>query len=495
MLPNVNLTTLEQLLSSPSVVENIRFDQKAGSIPAKNAALTEGYHLYVEFGLNLKIAAAEDDASAIKYLRTIETFAAIGEQAAQLSKARILEINSERIHFLIESPNNQDGMRRLLTLAYSVVNVAYEKLSPIAGDSWAGCKATADHGKAVILISDIGGGSVVSLGNVANRPAKRLALPEGVKAGHLAMPENLMPTVFNLEAWKGWKQLYLLEPSEALRSSVETEKRASLGKFHYDHVERKKIEFGGQTFYDSFAKNASFSPVKIQGFCLRADLDGFSRQVEEAFSGGYQAVIKLVAQFYQLLELPAAFTSKFRSGRTLVFPWAGDCATVVVLPNPGETFSKVRETIPATSSLTWHRLSEGEKRFLDSMGTARWAVGVAAGDGDDGNEGRMLVTDIRAQGRTFKVVAGWAARRSSDAYQLDGIKGTETVVPEPDYQGLAEFWKDAFNPIPECSSYRKATKSALERAEQKALEACARPNPVVISSGISVPAPRSYFGK
>lgn len=495
MSPKINLTSLEQLLSSPSVVENVHFDQKAGAIPSRNAALTEGYHLYVEFGLNLKIAAAEDDASAIKYLRTIETFAAIGEQAAQLCKARILEINAERIHFLVESPHNHEGMRRLLTLAYSVVNVAYEKLAPIAGDSWAGCKATADHGKAVILISDIGGGSVVSLGNVANRPAKRLAQPEGVKAGHLAMPENLMPTVFNLESWKGWKQIYLLEPSEVLRRNVETEKRASLGQFHYDHVERKKIEFGGQTFYDSFSKNASFSPVKIQGFCLRADLDGFSRQVEDAFASGQQAVIKLVAQFYQLLQLPAAFTSKLKSGRTLIFPWAGDCATVVVLPNPGETFAKARETLPATCSLTWHRLPEGEKRFLDSMGTSRWAVGVAAGDAEDGNEGRMLVTDILAQGRTFKVVAGWAARRSNDAYQLDGIRGTETVVSEPDYQGLAKFWKDAFTTIPECSSYRKATKSNLEKAESKALEASARPNPVVTSLGLGVPTPRSYYGK
>ncbi|MCS6244872.1 MAG: hypothetical protein H2172_13590 [Opitutus sp.] len=78
---------------------------------------SEGYHLYVEFGLNLKIAAPEDDASAIKYLRIIEMFAAMAEQAAQLCSARILEIHSERIHFLVEGPDHHEGMRRLLTLA------------------------------------------------------------------------------------------------------------------------------------------------------------------------------------------------------------------------------------------------------------------------------------------------------------------------------------------------------------------------------------------
>lgn len=491
MQPETKLVSAEQLLKDAALYEGFRFDAKVAAAPQNQAALTEGFHLYVDIGLTLAISAAEDDTSALTYLRILEEFAAIADRAADISDARLLEVQGERLHFLVECPRgSKDGVRRLLTLAYSVVNVAYDRLAKLAGEHWKGCKAAADHGRAVLLVSDTGGGSAVSLGVAANRPAKRLGQTGGVRAGHLAVPAELAPPEFAMESEQGWKQIDLLKGSEALLRHVEQEKRAHLASIRFDAEPRGKIGMGDKSFFDSFAGSGQIAPVKVQGFCLRADLDGFSKQVEDAFANGTQAVLALVDRFRRLLSLPKEFEGRVRA-RVLAFPWAGDCATVVLLPQAGESFSAAVKSLPASSALTWHKLPEEDRRFGEYMGGAKWAVGVAAGAAEEGNEGRMLVAQLRAQGRTFRVVAGWAARRSSDGYQLDGIRGGETVVTEQDHRALASVWQKSFSRVASAAFF-KAPLTVLSDARQSAVSATAQPKPTSSPVGITIPSPRPH---
>jgi hypothetical protein len=78
------------------------------------------------------------------------------------------------------------------------------------------------------------------------------------------------------------------------------------------------------------------TPVRTRGMCLRADLDGFSKKVEEAFQKGPQAVAALVQEFTSVLQYPIDFAQ--RLGRPIIeLPWAGDCCTIFIQPAFHET--------------------------------------------------------------------------------------------------------------------------------------------------------------
>ena len=485
--------SLDQLFTLNQARKQTALLEKRATIePTHEVTSTLGFHLYVDIRLNLALSAAEEDAAAQKYLDILQEYAAIASRAVDVTGARLLEVQGERLHFLVEASGASDPVatKQLLTLAYSVVNVSYDRLEPMAGSHWAGCKSAAYFGPALVLLSEVGGGSVVSLGRAANEPAKRLSMVDGVTAGHLAIPANALPFYFGAEASTNWMEINLRTPSEGLLRFVENEKRASMAdQAFYRGIPKSKLASANADFFASLTSNKRLTPVKVQGFCLKADLDGFSKQVEEAFSKGQPGLIALVNRFREILRLPEAFARSINA-HTIILPWAGDCATLLVLPNMGESFSLARGRLPVTAALTWHELPSKTRQFADSMGALKWTLGLAAGDDKEGNEGRMLFAELSAQGRFYRVAAGWSVRRADDGYQASGLRGDDTVVTDRDHSNLTEANKRAFNEL--TSRFFRAALSALQKARSDAISN-ATPNNVIKSSvGVTLPTPRPY---
>lgn len=485
--------SLDELFSLNQARKQTAFTEKRASVePTHEVTSTLGFHLYVDISLNLALSAAEKDEAAQKFLDILQEYAAIASRAVDVTGARLLEVQGERLHFLVEAsgPSDVAAAKRLLTLAYSVVNVAYDRLEPMAGAHWAGCKAAAYFGPALVLLSDVGGGSVVSLGRAANEPAKRLGVVGGVTAGHLAIPGGFLTAYFGPDTNMNWQEINLRTPAAGLLRFVENEKRASMGdKAFYGTSPKAKLASANPDFFKSLTTNNRLSPVKVQGFCFRADLDGFSKQVEEAFNKGREGLIALVDRFRAILRLPEQFSQSINA-RVIILPWAGDCATLLVLPQPGESFSFARERLPATAALTWHELPAKFRQFGESMGAAKWTVGLAAGDSEEGNDGYMLFTELSAQGRYFRVAAGWAVRRSDDGYQSSGLRGDDTVITDHDYPHLAKPTQKAFSAL--TSQFFKAPLAALQKDRATAISN-ATPSLITTSTvGIHVPAPRPH---
>lgn len=491
---NSPFVTLDQLFAlNRSRQETALLERRAFVEPTHEVTSTMGHHLYVDITLNLALSAAEKDGDAQRYLDILQEYAAIASRAVDVTGARLLEVQGERLHFLVEahSEHDLDAAKRLLTLAYSVVNVAYDRLEPMAATNWAGCKAAACFGPAIILLSEVGGGSAVSLGRAANEPAKRLSEIGGVTAGYLAIPGAALPHFFGPNVGNSWQEINLRTPSEALLRFVENEKRASLNdQQFYEGISRVKVESASEAFFDSLNKDMRLAPVKVQGLCLKADLDGFSKQVDEAFAKGPQAIVELVARFRTLLKLPQLFAQSINA-RTILLPWAGDCATILVIPQSNETFARASTRLPVTSALTWHELPGKAPEIQLSMGTAKWTLGIAAGDAVEGNDGNMLVAELSARGRHYRVAAGWAVRRADDAYQAADLRGDDSVITDRDHLRLIESYRKAFNQL--TSRFLRASLGALQKARSDAI-ANATPNIITSSSvGFALPSPRPHF--
>jgi hypothetical protein len=243
------------------------------------------------------------------------------------------------------------------------------------------------------------------------------------------------------------------------------------------------------------SEGISFSrtPLKTRGMCLRADLDGFSKAVEEAFK--HNKVQALVQQFTEIMQYPLEFAERLGRSR-IELPWAGDCCTIMIQPRFGETVEEMRAILPVEAGRCWHEIAYengGSKRWGLSLGSAKWEVGFACGDRDEGGNGHAIVAEFPAAQRMFRVIVGWCPRRAKDAQETSGIKGDDVAIPIVDYQNLEEIFKPLFELVG--SNYRFTSYAKLRKAKDtvtKPLASCA--SKIMPGLITALPSPSPYWG-
>lgn len=367
-----------------------------------------------------------------------------------------------------EEALSRDAIGKVFAFAISFTQTVYAKIKPKAGNDWNGFAMAVDFGPAVILGSDCGGGSLISLGTAANRPAKRLG--RGVSSGHCAIHRDVLKNYFSINGNGDWVEINVYEPKEAIAAFANpalTEKMYSLAKT----IVETQRSFGGiafakaQDFGDSATCKVD-SPVRVRGVFMRSDLDGFSKQVDEAFAAGQQAIIILIQRFRAILSYPRQFAISF--GRPSVeLPWAGDCSPLILMPRGNEPITDARKFLPVTAALHWHGQQEAQDslkvRWADRLGKAKWVVGVACGDDEEGSDGVILVANLEAAGRRFRVAAGWGVKRALDAQEADGAKAEDTVLPKVDFSNLDPGYQKSFSALD--SRFMKSPYQKLKQAD------------------------------
>jgi hypothetical protein len=425
-------------------------------VPQDPVSIATGFHVYADLDVPLSLSAAESDSSAQLFLRIISEFAEIGEAGAAAADARLLEVQGERLHFLLEADQGSPGpdprlLGRLFALSRAIILSSYERIAPLSSVKFA-CRIAADYGPAVLLYASCGGGSVVSLGPAANTPAKRLATTPSVKAGCLAVPASFLPAELRGKNDVEWVEVDMRSPSPSVLEfslgEIEVLTKRYLKQNSTASTRQFPIASATSHYFETFGQTGTLAPVRLQGFCLRADLDGFSAEVQKAFSNGGDAITKMIGRFRQILDFPSRLALAMKGfGRVVELPWAGDCATVLIIPGGGDAFSQARSYLPIVAALEWHKAFASDPHLLAAAGSANWALGVAAGDEQEGNCGQVLVADLPSSERTFRVVAGWGPRRSSDGYQYQGVRGGDTVLTRVDHRHLAPIHSEAFSVI------------------------------------------------
>lgn len=467
-----------------------------GDIERIKFANERAYHVYAELNLNLDLAAAEDTAKAMRYLELIEDFVTISDRVCQLAGASILEVQGSRIHFLIPAlPPEQapQGRIKVVAFAAALTRMAYVELKETAGDDWRGFSVAADYGIAVFVPSTFGGGSVVSLGQAANRPAKKLS--QGVDSGHLALPFDLGKDLPGGKRSGDWILLHVNQPSLDLAALFDRQLDGDIRRIAREVLSNPNR--AARAFVNTFvADTLGKQPLRGRGMCLRADLDGFTKAVETAFSRGPEAVAELVRHFTEIMEYPREFM-KLQSSRSVVeLPWAGDCCTLFVGPAANESVEDLRRIFPVEGGRIWHGVADTQadiKRWKSALGEAKWATGFACGDEDQGGNGWAIVAEIATSSRRFRVIAGWCARRAQDAQECTGVGPEHIALPKVDFDNLEPGLKPLFNEIANHPNYSFSTYGKLKAAQRSAPRTLAQSAPVR-ATGVSaiLPRPRPY---
>ena len=93
-----------------------------------------GFHVYADLRLNLDLAAAEDAQEAMKCVDLLEDFTAISDRCAGLVGARVLEVQGERIHFVLPAQDAVAELGKLLLFSSALTQTVYQGAQAGSGE-------------------------------------------------------------------------------------------------------------------------------------------------------------------------------------------------------------------------------------------------------------------------------------------------------------------------------------------------------------------------
>jgi len=359
-----------------------------------------------------------------------------------------------------------------------------------------------DYGDAVLVRSSFAGVlSEVSLGDSANQPAKRMGRTPGVPARHLSIPSR-----YRIQGTqrlvKGWQELNL----EAVRVPVTSELReleAAVRDVISDEPDEGDIEFAVPRFRGSGLTYAGSKPFQTFGFCMRADLDGFSARVRSAQnSRNPEAIAQLAHDIHNLMNQAEGFAKNFGKPVTPL-PWAGDCANLLF---PAETRMEHladMKVIPVRASVEWTKHVSQGALFGREGGAVAWSIGIAGDESEPAynSNGNLLVATIGSRRRPFPVGIGPGVKWSLAGEQANGLGAEETALFKPNLQTLEPPLRKVFESFcdqdgKENGNFEKARHRDLEEAlDQHKRDRIKEISTVGIASeaGYTVVKPRSYW--
>jgi len=501
----IKFSNLTEVASSRSrgIIKNSALSAGAFSAtPIYDAivAPTVGFHLYGDLFVSDSLSTAESEATAQKLLEAIEDVADIASAATALSDVWLFEVQGLRTHIFIEADtSNSQSIGRVLSFASYFAKSVDKRLRKLVGADYRRfCMAVA-HGEAIVISTGRDGDdSVISLGNAANRPAKRLAR-EDIEDGILVLPQELavhsplLAKETSAQASNRWVHVdvlkrefpAMLSESEQLNFSARIDESLSARG-----TSRRFVSLSANIRdFINVETSTVERPAVAQGLVIRADLDGFTAKIEEASKRGEAAIKKVVIEFLSILQLPDAF-EKYLDQPMVRLPWAGDCYNAVILPSSGQSYADLRKNLAPVACLRWHdpkgEVNETRKPDLKAIAAAhKWAVGIGGGTG---SKGRLLIANITTRERSFLVAAGWGVRFSLEAQNSRGIAASESAVHHEDHAEMCDPYKTKFNSWEGGRGFRKAKATSLQEAadEQIASLAPEKAVPSIVAPHIQV---------
>ena len=152
------------------------------------------------------------------------------------------------------------------------------------------------------------------------------------------------------------------------------------------------------------------------GYFFRADMDGFTRRVEEAFKAGKVGL--LVQQFIAYMDSANKWVVATELG-VVVHPWAGDCYNALILPSMGEQWrggTASMASYPRTIVLSW------QKAIANSWRSVKWVYALSFGE--------VKTFGVDVDNRKFKLSVGAPAGKTQVSVNFSENKGGWLVMPK-----------------------------------------------------------------
>lgn len=424
------------LAERAATFDDFRRIKEAGRNPFAPQALE---HIYIKLKFKLQFETASTAEDARKFLRSIARAAMAAQGIAEQYEGILLEVQGSLLH--VGLPLEKRGSRTFVADLHAAYMVIFnDRGLPV--DDW---RMTVDGGNTLIVSAPgvHGDESYVSLGKSANRPAKhlyaQLELPEDrrdLKRFHVGIRDP------RTDRWQHHKLDDLPTDLEDAEAIAQDARRIEPALDFFDAFSEGRVVTARSTPIAPSGTPGSPSadkPHTYFGWVMRADLDGFTDQVEECFDND-QKLQELAVQFFAIMDAAAEFAEGHAESLAQL-PWAGDNFTAAAV------FGSRREYDEAIPKRLIQLSLDFEKEMneaADDGGFGGWAHGIAGGEVQGNSRGNIYLAGVEVGGRRFLVGAGEGFGRSAQAFGDVNPDAGELVVYESDYKRLDEDYKEKF---------------------------------------------------
>ena len=221
---------------------------------------------------------------------------------------------------------------------------------------------------------------------------------------------------------------------------------------------------------------------------MRADLDGFTSRVQNAFDTGN--IDGLIQDFIRVIKYSDDFINN--AGHPVIrIPWAGDCANLVILPKNTEKIKDTKYYFPVIGAHNW--LSGYDKKLAEPYPDAAWLVSICAGNRSTGNC-QILVATIETDEHKFLFAAGWGVGRSLDAQDQDGLRKDESVISKEDYDDLEIDFKKEYKMLNTVFAHATSLKTPWQSTHVAIPSLIGKSHTISDTIVNAIPQPRPHWG-
>jgi hypothetical protein len=399
-------------------------------------AVFPGHHLYVMLQLTKQLTTSSDN---LKRQKNIKILAELTQGVRNIVRdgfeGALLEAQGPVIHAFIpdEDGFSADPFEAALAI-HAFVN---KRIKAMADDSFVKAIVSYCHGPSIFVASvDLhGDNSIVSLAPAANAPAKVLwtktdELPSG--------------SIVEVELDGSYRVKSKSDISEVITNFSKigalNSRAASLPQMTL--VEARELSVSQVDAPDSPTVE---DPQKSFSISIRADQDGFTKRVEEAFSNGREAVDKLAHEFHAIMVHARTFCS---DKRVIHLPWAGDCLNLLIAVDDREAYQENRK-----------------RRIFEIL--TEWAFSCSAGDLESNQACNTLVSRIRVGEMNLLLATGLPVERSLQAFAVESPLAGKGVLWKEDVAWLDPDFQAIIEPCPGGRNFRQFLVSGILQAQKK----------------------------
>lgn len=418
------------ILKEGVVQEGIALDQSEDT-PMPSYAFVEGWHFYA----HLDIPASQEECDDAEDERSIAQVYHEYTQAAKRvvnvfgDRSELLEHQGALLHFHLQFGAKETNP--MLAFGHLLATFVADNVMKHARKDLRFSMA-AECGTCCILrvpspLHEEASYSRVSLGPCANNPAKKLLGSEDVGAWKLA---------YRSSEDDNWHPVDCKADEDSRRLIRES-------KFGQPVINTKfsSAETPVQDGVDPIEDVPYHHAKRVPGYVFRADLDGFTRKVHDAFANGDEDTASSMAEaFISFMEEVSEWQLRPRDGvRFVTCPWAGDCCTMIIgFPDRNDEFDmgeakKQISAYPIKLIGQWEAELAGHHKE-DGLGA--WTYSMALGHTRIFTE---VVDDI-----PYRLTVGWPSSVSHEGVNASGTDKGDLIMHKEDVAQMTVAAQNGF---------------------------------------------------
>lgn len=416
-------------------------------------AIFPGFHVYVKLDLAAQLTTSADNEDRSKNIRLLADLTqGVRRIVDDGFDGATLEAQGPVVHAFIPSEDgNLDDPRQA---AVEILAFVASRIRPRAGDDFRKVLVSYCHGPSsfVASLDAHGDNSIVSLAPAANAPAKVLwGRSDDFPSGSILEVQ----TDGRFTIYEPDRQRALITNSERLSKSAEmVALSAKLPDITV--INARDLTVPRPTAPDSPTID---EPQKSYSISIRADMDGFSSQVQLAFDQGRDAAEALARRFHAIMTAARQFCI---DQKLVQLPWAGDCFNILISVDDRAGYESYRKR------RILELLVAFEDHMKNSFPEVKWSFSCAAGDLEGNQACNTLVSRLELGGTTLLLATGLPVERTLQGLVREAPSAGAGVLWREDVQSLDQDLREVIQPTLGGRHYRDFNLSAVRRAQQTA---------------------------